>query len=956
MISKKLFLKGLNQDDASAIVDPSEYLNASNIRFTSSDSGKVGEISNVEGTTLKASTINSIGGVIPFVLPTGINQTIGAYEDGSKRRMFWFNYNSSGFHGIYCYDADDDLIYTVLDYTQFNLNFSETKFIHSVAMIENMLYWTDDYNEPRRINVESGIKLYHPTFVTSEAAYVAPLASDVISLVRAQPVYPPAANFIVDSGGTLLDGDNYQSAYRFNYKDRETSAFSMLSKRVYVNPIEGYILFSIPFNQKIPQEVESVELAIRYESDKRYVVYKTWTKDTTDIANHNAGTTQLSYSFYDNSIGIAVDAATSIKPYDSVPTLCGALEIIKSRLFLGDVVRGYEAISSSVLAGDISGIFINQTTTNQMVAYKSGAKYRFGVVYYDYAGRYCGVNNTFDVTIPERIEVPSTFVSSVCLSIGGLFGTTGRDKIPEWATHYSIVRTKCDRTNNFVQFQTTEMRYIYKDADGVFQVQTNTSGISVYGIGLKASDLFRFGLGYTFNEGDLAVIYDGSTRYKVRVLGTYSDYIIVEFFSISTFPNGEIASYQTIADVYTPNPGDPFESFYETGQKFAISFPGQTYRSWTVRNFIIPGDVVIKQRVRDSYSYYVEVMNYNDKIWNRWFTGAGRPMFISNDKVRRNRTQIVFSNVYSYGINGLSSFEATNTSLLPIEMVAIERLVNTSKVQVDGSVLLAVGQQETASVYVGETQVFDNSGSSFLATSSGVVGNVSILRGSYGTLHPESVFEWQGTVVFFDSNKGAVVKYDVNGLFPISANKMSQYWRKVGQQVMSIAKDPSMYNVTNPNYPFRILGYVDPYNQEYLLTSPRDSMIPQNEILSDVEISSTGYNFSIAADCVLTVVAEDVPVPTPTPTPTATPTPTPTPTVVYYYYNAIDVQCDGCTPVGVATARRYTVPLVVGKYYMHPNYPTFASIYIQSVATSGTAQPYNLSSPSDTCTAACQYQ
>jgi hypothetical protein len=109
-VTKKTFIGGINQDDADFLLDAKEYLGALNIRFATTENSEVGRITNIEGNVEKTQTKDSTGATVTFTLPTGTNRTIGAYEDTSNRRVFWFNWNSSGTHGIYCYDKDDDII------------------------------------------------------------------------------------------------------------------------------------------------------------------------------------------------------------------------------------------------------------------------------------------------------------------------------------------------------------------------------------------------------------------------------------------------------------------------------------------------------------------------------------------------------------------------------------------------------------------------------------------------------------------------------------------------------------------------------------------------------------------------------------------------------------------------------------------------------------------------------
>lgn len=885
MITKKLPILRINSDDAEYLINPQEYLGGLNVRHDTNENGKFGKSLTIEGTRLIYTTINSVGARVTFTLPAGTNDCHGAIEDPVTRRMFWWNYNSNGDHGLYCYDGNSDIIYTVIGPDNFNLNIVSRKFIHSAVVVGSLLYWTDDENEPRRVNVDSAIALNHPTYVTEERAY-ASITASTIALIRAQPEYPITGNFVPDPGGVFMDQDSYNAAYRFIYKDREESTFSELSARVYCNPVPGFIDFKIPFTQQIPDDVDSVELAVRYESDGKYQVYKTWTRaaNADDFTAHNAGILQLSYAFFENTVGLAISDQAANKPYDYVPRLAGTLDVSKGRLFMGDTLIGYESPSICSLTASIA----TGVTSNQLLVFKSGSPYRIGKVFYDKYGRFCPVISKATVNTPFKTEDPSSWSARINWSLSNVDAV---NEIPEWATSYSIVRTKSKRAAFFTQFKTTEVKFVTKDTDGNFNFVDTIPANGIYGLGLRASELYKYGIGYDYTEGDIAILSnDTAAPVLVRVLEVFSDYIITEF----NYFSDDMSTLQLGVEVYTPFANNEQDFFYETGNKYAINNPGTASRSYSTTSGSLTGDVVLKQRFFTTVeSYYAEVMNYNDKIWKSWFQGLGRQMIEDDRPVKRGRTILCFSGEFTPGVNGLSSFDALNFEVLPIEMGSIEKVVNTSKVQTEGTVLLAIGKQESASVYIGETQIFDQTGAATLAKSSGVIGTVNILRGSYGTINPESVFEWKGQVMWFDANKGVWVLYTNNGLFPVSSYKMVNYWRQIGEDVLSILSDPTDYNNANPDLPFRLLGAIDPFHEEFLSGSPRMTVIPRNTILTDIELGSQTVAFTTAPDCSLTVVVADVsadcrlevvaydltPTPTPTGTPTSTPTPTITPTV-----------------------------------------------------------------------------
>jgi hypothetical protein len=835
-VVKKSFTGGINSDDATYLLDPKEYLGAINIRFITSETGQVGNAMPVEGTTLKASTINALGATIPFVLPAGTNQVIGAVEDTPKRRAFWFVWNSSSDHAIYCYDYDTDKIYTVLRNADVSggLNFQQSSFIHSCSVVYGILYWTDNYSQPRRINIEGGIKTNHPTFVTSQSVYTTPIDQSVLTVVRPQPIRPMTVAYVADANLKLIP-DGYQAAYRFGYRDKEYSTFSSFSRAslptVGLAAQAGYLTFTIPLTQKIAQDVDRIEAAVKFPGSKMSI-QKTWTRanDAAAIAAHNAGTTALSFNFYADSVGVAVDDATAFKAYDNVPLLAGTMEVAKDRLFFANTITGYDTPESGPLGwGTILGpsvpapFLINGVRVN-----KSGSTYKFGLVYYDEFGRSSGVVPGPTLTVPDLSG--GWYGSSVWS-----FLNTG-SVIPLWAKYYSIVKTKSKKCSNFVQFMPNEFKYVTRDSTGqfVFSSTPPANIADIYGIGLRASELYSVGYGYAYVQGDIADVSLPSATLKLNVINQYSDFVIVEYNSL-------ITTTPVLVEIYTPLPVSTVEYYYEIGNRYEVTNPGTPSRAFSVISDSIYGDVYIKGRVRGANTYYYEVMNMVDTNWQGWYTDAGRGVTEIFAKVNRQPTSICFSEPFTLGVNGLSTFNALDYAILPSELDSIQKLITTSKAETQGTVMLAIGEQETAAQYIGESQVFDNSGSSFLAKSSGVLGNMNMLKGSFGTLHPESVFRWKDEVIYFDINKGSVVRYSANGLFPISDNKMRQYWRSVARDIREYYRDPSVYNSLNTNMPLKVLGMVDPYNEEYLMYTPNLSVTARSGYLQDIINTCTNY-------------------------------------------------------------------------------------------------------------------
>lgn len=948
MKSKKILIKGINQDDSYPFLDTGEYLHALNMRFATTENGKVGQHSNIEGNVIK----NNAGA---FTLPAGQNTTIGAFEDTPNRRVFFFNKNSNGSHGVYCYDADDDTVYTVILSSQVVGGLGFDSLIHSVDMFENLLYWTDGVNPQRRINVEAGIKLNQPSYTTTVAPYIlnrnssggtgtTHMASSVINLIRNQPWAPATATPSPDGtyGNNFMKEEAFQFAYRFVYRDKEVSTLSPLSKTVNYQSANRVIV-AIPYSQKIEQDVIRVELIVKYLTGGSYFVVHTF---RSGFAEHNAGTTQLTYNFYNDAAFAAVDDASAVKPFDAIPRTSQTLAIAKNRLFLANNKDGYDAPTSTslslgsstttldtVLVGswfrvnfiavgisrvrymlylrNAAGGFqdgyydpttpvntplpttYNHTTNNLDYAgatniqvqnyldaeyagpvtvnsitpmnvnatitgilsngpegqaiFKSSSSYRAGVVFFDEAGRNCGVVTR---DLARRVtgdraysDTGAVYTSSIDWSLSQNIA-----EIPTWATHYSIVRTKNLRYASFIQLRTGAggVKYIAKDNTGAYTTPATAPQSNVFGLAIDISQMFKYKMGYTFVPGSQLRLWpsDNTGVRTLTIRDTFSNFIITDFVDLGT-----TTSLNALYEVIIPFTTSEFDIFYEVGETYPINNPGTSTRAYSVLNGVFRGDVTLKGRVENNNSYFAEVMSPLDDRWSNWNTDTGRPNIVQVSGEINKPVAITWSGQFVQGteLNGLSTFFAFDQKNMPLEMKSIQRAILTSKVQDEGTVMLLIGEQETAAVYVGEAQIFDNNGNSFLASTTGVLGNVNILRGSFGTINPESAFEWKGAVAFFDANKGAWVRYDVNGLFAISDFKMFKYFRKIGQDVLKFKSGQTSHNAINGGVSFRVLGGADPYHEEFVISSPRMYLNPQNDIISDMELNGVVTSFNITA-------------------------------------------------------------------------------------------------------------
>ena len=172
----------MNKDLSPRLIPSTQYIDARNATVLNSEGGESGLLQNVEGNTL-LTNLNLTGDNLEIV---------GLFSDKILDRMFLFvtNWNDPSADGISNFASLDSSHYicmydiktsspTTLVSGSF-LNFSKTKHILAVNLLEDLLFFTDNRNQPRKINVNSAIS--NPTYYTNE---------DNISVLRYFPWNAP---------------------------------------------------------------------------------------------------------------------------------------------------------------------------------------------------------------------------------------------------------------------------------------------------------------------------------------------------------------------------------------------------------------------------------------------------------------------------------------------------------------------------------------------------------------------------------------------------------------------------------------------------------------------------------------------------------------------------------------------------------------------------------------------
>jgi len=172
------------------------------------------------------------------------NQCIGSHYDELKQRVFYFNYNSSGYNGIYVYDvltnAISPLLISYVDSSEDLFNFDPKYPIASVNILYrteedgDILHWTDRLNRPMKLNIKDAT-ITGKTYGTDwEKSY--------LTVARPMPLMSPVCRYVDDINTPInsLKNKLYQFKYRWVVPDSKAIFTTLLPLNVQtpvMNPV-----------------------------------------------------------------------------------------------------------------------------------------------------------------------------------------------------------------------------------------------------------------------------------------------------------------------------------------------------------------------------------------------------------------------------------------------------------------------------------------------------------------------------------------------------------------------------------------------------------------------------------------------------------------------------------------------------------------------------------------------
>lgn len=332
------FLKGrMNKSFDERILPEGEYIDALNIRIGSTENNSVGAVENSVGNT-------QITEVMYDGDPLSINaRCIGVFEDGENETIYWFVTDPGVVDMVLSYnERTGTLVYHIISTSV--LNFSTEYLVNGIDLIDGLLFWTDNYNPPRRINVRTAYP--YPT------AGVDNITEDDISVIVAPPMESPSIQLLNVSGEENYMTDKFISfSYRYKYKDGEYSALSQFSEIAF-EPEQFYIDYTSYNNGAMQNLFNSVEVIFNTGSKNVVGVDLCFKLSDSSIVNiierydksENGwgDNEEKSITFTNKKIYTVLPNSELNRLFDNVPLLAKSQTTMGNRLVYGNYIDGYD--------------------------------------------------------------------------------------------------------------------------------------------------------------------------------------------------------------------------------------------------------------------------------------------------------------------------------------------------------------------------------------------------------------------------------------------------------------------------------------------------------------------------------------------------------------------------------------------------------------------------------------
>jgi hypothetical protein len=394
----KLVPREFKSDQDERLTPPTAFIDALNITVDTDNDGNSGVVKNVKGTSVvtDATGIDYSGETI---------EVIGTCRDNERGRTYIFVYcGTSSKNAILQYEDERNELTTVL--SDSTLTFSSNSWVSSSVVNGNfrsdgtrsILYFTDDINEPRKIDIDAKDEFVNDGLSASQRI-------SKLSVMKSLGVRPPTAKFYYDPdiGYSNFRKGSFQFALQYIYKDGEVSSISPYSKYVYLKerhdsslPTSKYpnvCSITLPYFT-IDKDLLKIRLLFRENNGAEVSPFRiieefnprsSISRNVGDVANFSVFEAYSNvYRFINDGYAGIVPSTQEDNPFSAVPRRAKNQSVSGSRLIYGNYVEGFPNLGDpdgiDGFSGEKPNVAISVTYSDEPTGNET---LYYGPLYYD---------------------------------------------------------------------------------------------------------------------------------------------------------------------------------------------------------------------------------------------------------------------------------------------------------------------------------------------------------------------------------------------------------------------------------------------------------------------------------------------------------------------------------------------------------------------------------------------
>ena len=397
--------------------------------FVSEEGSHNGVAQNYLGNVLKGGNLNLTNAMC-----------IGSLAYETNNSIYWL-VASDNLDAIYEYNETTNILTPVIRATKTSttvskLGFNKKFFVTGINYINGLLFWTDNLNPPRRINIDRAKNYAVDGFTEAD-----------INVILAPPLSAPTINLYSQGEANNLENKFLYFSYRYKYLDNEYSALSPFSPVAFfpkhyaydygvsenISMVNNFNTADITFNSG-SKNVKEIQLVFRDTLSTNTYVIDNLVKE---LNNYNDNTDYV-FTFKNNKVFTLLPIEQVNRLFDNVPIRAKSQELIGSRLIYGNYTQFFDLLKENKEpinpAFSVSLLSESVTSGTPTPTFKSNRDYEIGIVYLDDYGRTTTVitptDNTNTIYIPASNAIDA---NNIRVTIDGTY------QPPAFATNYRFM-------------------------------------------------------------------------------------------------------------------------------------------------------------------------------------------------------------------------------------------------------------------------------------------------------------------------------------------------------------------------------------------------------------------------------------------------------------------------------------------------------------------------------------